>query len=418
MKNIDLIETKEAITALHLLDNITIIRNKYDEIAKVTGENFNIFSVLHLESDEVRLHSRLLGELLNPKGTHNQNELFLKLFVANIGLETKYSTEQLKNATVYIEKNIGLIPDDYSVGGRIDLVIKFPNNDEIVIENKIWAGDQFNQLGRYYEEYPKSHIVYLTPFGNKPSIGSLGKLPLDNVICISYQLEILNWLELCQKEVYKQPLIREIFSHYINVINKLTNKTNFHQMNDDISKLIIKDITYFKSANDLVNSFNTINQKICSDAQVILKDKFFKKYGEQFRIGSDEGFESNILFFTYNEYFFKLRLAEEFGISIWLTPGKENNKFGVANDEGIVHFKKYFKTLKNNYSSYNENQNYTAWIVSENDFLHWDIEKRFELTKPEFVEDITNKILQEIEFFVNTFKEETIKDGLNLAFNF
>lgn len=405
-------------TALHLLDNITIIRNKYDEIAKVTGENFNIFSVLHLESDEVRLHSRLLGELLNPKGSHNQNELFLKLFIAIIGLETKYSDEQLKNAIVYIEKNIGLIPDDYSIGGRIDLVIKFPNNDEIVIENKIWAVDQFNQLGRYYEEYPKSHIVYLTPFGNEPSAGSLGKLLLENVICISYQSEILNWLELCQKEVHKQPLIREIFSHYIHVINKLTNKTNFHQMNDDISKLIIKDITYFKSANNLVNTFEIVNKKICTDAIVVLKNKFYKKYGEQFKVGNNEGSENNLLFFTHKEYFFKLRLAEEFGISIWLTPGKENNKFGIADDEAIVHFKKYFEPLKNNYSSYGKNQNYTAWIVSKNDFLHWDIEKKFELTKPDFVEEITDKIIQEIEIFVNTFKEETIKDGLILSFNF
>ena len=177
MGNIGITETNETITALHLLDNITVIRNKYDEIAKVTGENFNIFSILHLESDEVRLHSRLIGELLNPKGSHNQNELFLKLFVASIGLEKQYSDEQLKSAKVFIEENIGLISDDYSEGGRIDLVVKFPNNNEIVIENKIWAGDQYNQLGRYFEEYPKSYIVYLTPFGYEPSSSSLGKLP-------------------------------------------------------------------------------------------------------------------------------------------------------------------------------------------------------------------------------------------------
>ena len=68
-------------TAIHLLKNISVIRNKYDEISKVTGDKFNIFSILHLESDEVRLHSRLIGELLNPNGSHNQKGLYLKLFI-------------------------------------------------------------------------------------------------------------------------------------------------------------------------------------------------------------------------------------------------------------------------------------------------------------------------------------------------
>ncbi len=214
------------------------------------------------------------------------------------------------------------------------------------------------------------------------------------------------------------PLIREVLNHYLSTINSITNQTTNSKMADDIAKLIIKDISYFKSANDLVNTFNFVNQKICSDALIVLKNKFYKKYGEHFRIGENEGFENNLLFFTYREYFFKLRLAQESGISIWLIPGKENNKFGIANDEVVKDFRKYFMPLKNNYDSYRENQNYTAYIVSKNNFLNWDIEKKFELTKPDFVEDITNKIIEEIEVFVTTFKEETIKDGLNLAFNF
>lgn len=403
-------------TALHLLDNISVIRNKYDEIAKATGENFNIFSVLHLESDEVRLHSRLLGELLNPKGSHNQNELFLKLFIFVVGLEKQYTNEQIKNAKVTVEENIGGIPDDYSKGGRIDLVIKFPNNNEIVIENKIWAGDQYNQLGRYYEQYKNSNIIYLTPYGGKPSLESLGKLLLEKVICLSYQSEIVTWLELCQKEVYKLPLIREIFSHYINVINKLTNKTNFHQMNDDISKLIVKDISYFKSANDLVNTFNIVNQKLCSDAQVILKDKFFKKYGEQFKVDYNKNFDNNLIFFTYKEYSFRLRLAEEGGISIWLAPTKKGSPLGVADDDEIIHFKNYFEPLKNDYNVPN-NHNYTAWIISKNDFLHWDIDNKFQLTKPDFVETITDEIIIEIETFVNTFKEKAIKENIDVVFS-
>mgnify|MGYP000526485501 CR=1 FL=1 len=51
----------------NLLQQVSIIKKKYDEIAKITGENFNIFSIMRAESDEVRTHSRIIADFLNPK---------------------------------------------------------------------------------------------------------------------------------------------------------------------------------------------------------------------------------------------------------------------------------------------------------------------------------------------------------------
>jgi hypothetical protein len=65
----------------NLLSQVGAISKKYEELAKVTGENFNVFRVLKIHSDEVRMHSALLGELLNPQGSHGQNDVFLKLFI-------------------------------------------------------------------------------------------------------------------------------------------------------------------------------------------------------------------------------------------------------------------------------------------------------------------------------------------------
>lgn len=36
------------------------------------GDFFNIFSILKMETDEVKTHSAFLAELLNPKGSHGQ----------------------------------------------------------------------------------------------------------------------------------------------------------------------------------------------------------------------------------------------------------------------------------------------------------------------------------------------------------
>ena len=45
------------------------------------GEFFNIFNTLGLRTEEVRLHSAFLAELLNPQGTHGLSSLFLEAFL-------------------------------------------------------------------------------------------------------------------------------------------------------------------------------------------------------------------------------------------------------------------------------------------------------------------------------------------------
>ena len=64
----------------NLLDQVTAIYSKYEKIDELTGENFNVFRIIKLESSEVRMHSAFLAELLDPKGSHGQKDTFLKLF--------------------------------------------------------------------------------------------------------------------------------------------------------------------------------------------------------------------------------------------------------------------------------------------------------------------------------------------------
>ena len=63
-----------------LLIQVSAISKKYENAAKLTGENFNIFDVLKLSTSEVRTHSAFLAELLNPEGSHGQGDIFLRLF--------------------------------------------------------------------------------------------------------------------------------------------------------------------------------------------------------------------------------------------------------------------------------------------------------------------------------------------------
>jgi hypothetical protein len=156
----------------NLLQQVSIIQKKYDEIAKITGENFNIFSIMRAETDEVRTHSRIIAELLNPKGLHSQGSIFLKLFFEEVkDLNDILENFDYDNAQVVVEEHTGRIDEDYSEGGFIDIILKDSKN-QVVIENKINAGDQKGQLLRYKNKYPNCKLLYLTLDGKKPNESS------------------------------------------------------------------------------------------------------------------------------------------------------------------------------------------------------------------------------------------------------
>tara|TARA_B100000378_G_C17903478_1_gene363522 strand:- start:115 stop:366 length:252 start_codon:yes stop_codon:yes gene_type:complete len=56
----------------------------HNEVSRLKGENFNVFSILNMEHKENGTHSAFLGELLNPNGSHSKGNLFLQLFLQTI----------------------------------------------------------------------------------------------------------------------------------------------------------------------------------------------------------------------------------------------------------------------------------------------------------------------------------------------
>jgi hypothetical protein len=250
----------------NLLSRVSEISKKYDEIAKITGENFNVFSIMRAESDEVRTHSRIIAELLNPKGRHGQGSVFLKLFFEGISdLENLKKDFDFENAKVLVEEHAGLINEEYTVGGFVDIVIKGIGN-QIVIENKIYAGDQLKQLLRYKKAYPKCKLLYLTLDGKEPSKesyeGESEILTLEQIILVSYHTNIVNWLEKCLEKMHSLPIIRETLVQYLHLIKKLTNQTTNDKMSEEIVELLEKDI---RGSFEISNNISNLKDKLYSD---------------------------------------------------------------------------------------------------------------------------------------------------------
>lgn len=239
-------------TINQLLNEIQTISESYKRVAEATGENFNIFSVLQMESDEVKTHSRFLAELLNPKGSHGQKDVFLKKFVERFEI-LDFETE---NAEVFVEFYIGEVTPNS--GGRIDILIR-NKRDVVMIENKIYANEQPNQLTRYKNYRPKGSLLYLTLDGK---VSKDEKINTNDYMCISYENDILNWLDECKKESVNIPILRETIAQYMNLIKTLTGQNINTNMSQDIAKIVVRNQEKFEAMIALKNAEVEIRNEI------------------------------------------------------------------------------------------------------------------------------------------------------------
>jgi len=208
---------------IFLLKKIELIEYKYQKIEEIRVEKFNIFSILRRENDEVNLHSRFIYELLNPKGSHNQGDVFLNLFLDRIA-----SVEKKALFEVYKERD------------NIDILIQ-SNNQVVIIENKIDTTDHSNQLSRYrdiiknrgYKEN-QIEIIYLTLNGDSPNES------LNGTILLSYRHDIKNWITQCIEKVAQKPTLRETLIQYLNLINKLTYQKNNERFTMEVKELLLQ----------------------------------------------------------------------------------------------------------------------------------------------------------------------------------
>ena len=252
----------------NLLYQVSIIQKKYDDLAEYSGEHYNVFDILGVTTDELS-HSAILTNLLNAKGKHGQKELFLELFLKEIKQKFGNSDKKIvlenfniKNSFAVKEKYTGRVDYEADQGGRIDIIINDGKNN-IIIENKIYAGDQPKQLVRYNEHDKNAPILYLTLEGKEPSDNSIGNLVLNkDFICISYTTDIKVWLENCIKEMANKPIIRETLNQYLFLIKSLTNQSNNNKMGDEIVKIILKDEDSFETAKQINKSLNYIDQQL------------------------------------------------------------------------------------------------------------------------------------------------------------
>lgn len=249
-----------------LLHSVDKIRTRYNEIARLTGENYNLFEILNVETKEY-IHTYFLADMLNPKGIHGLGNLPLKLFLQEIEKDALFSDD----LRVFAEKDYGVIDKQNTLGGRIDISLENLSGKSILIENKIYARDQENQLLRYYNTFKDrgdSFILYLTLDGKTPtdqSITNTSKeesLTESDYLCISYKDHIIKWLKKCHKKAIDLPLLRETLKQYIALINILTGNSTNRKMSKEIGSQLAQSKENIENAYAIASSINSMKDAI------------------------------------------------------------------------------------------------------------------------------------------------------------
>lgn len=392
----------------HIKQLVSLVKEKIAEIEvekHKTYKNFNIFSILKMERKEVETHSAFIYELINPKGSHNQNDLFLKLFIEKV-LEL-YDYGHIIKVTR---------EDPTIENRRIDFVIE-TQKSLIGIEMKIEAGDQFEQLHSYKEELKIRQVnnqniflYYLTLFGDYASNESCKTLqPIHDYKIISFYNNIYEWLTLCIDKLDNSAPLKEAIIQYQNLIKIITNKGN-KEMEDFLDN-ITNNIYDIKAMNIIAENYSLIWAKKEIEFWEKVENNLSKMIGDKYSITYlTEFFENEKL--SYN----KLnavrtksgKIRQAFGIYLEKDIQKTNYYLSISALYGLYNNKEIkinFNIYHNQSDNEKTNKNIrslqdkiSTTIVSQVNFYHYKDNDNltYELFDEDFFTTITYELSKEI----------------------
>lgn len=368
---------------INILNQVRIVSRKIKEQRKEKferGENYNIFNDLGFMSDEVHLHSMFLANLLNPKGSHGQRGKFLEAFLKMLQKSfSAISADNLElditNTSVEVEKYIGRQTD--SEGGRIDIYLT-DGKHSIIIENKIYAVDQYHQMLRYWnygmsqkgDDTEKSFVlIYLTLDGCSPSKESLGEdLKENDIVCLSYKKDIRGWLDRCVELASRTPLVRETINQYISTIDILTN--NVMEDNKELLDILSKEEN-LDAIYDIVNNKNAVVNRIVNEEFLPKLRILAKSKGLNMGDGCIENWMetsyAGLSFYNPQWKYFKLAFEfEHRGLGRLIFGFRTKDEDGVKREDV-----KDWEKVQKNYST--KDVNNQCWIWKDfNENQYWD----------------------------------------------
>jgi len=376
------------VSANDLLRRASIIAEREKAIKRgafLRGERFNVFRMCHVDHYENK-HSSIIAEWLNPKGTHGQGDLFLKLFLDAVG-DARPGGFRTGTAKVSTEVTIDQ--------GRLDLLLEDQAGNAIIVENKIYAADQDAQLKRYDQFAQKKYgpgryaLLYLTLFGDNAN-GKSGEGVAYSTI--SYQGTILGWLRRCIKEVCDKPFLRESLTQYGNLVKQLTGQDMDERNSKDLVAEMLREpegvAAIIKASLEWENT--------------VLREALFvplQKYAEE----NDLGFEVSESFWTKSSWgLFKFIVQPKLSIVFqYERQGRNSFYYGITDERLDKRIKKTLPGLQGG----NDTWRY-GWCYLDGIYRNWTVDTVARIAKDS--EELLACIKNAVERLLKEMKENSI----------
>lgn len=278
-----------------------VIKEVKEEMKKFPPQ-FCIFNAINLQKHE-NYNSNLIAKLLEVNIKYKEDTVlsFVKDFLMYLNNKFNWNygfndINKLKHSDIIIKR------EEYADTRRIDLFISYKRDFAIIIENKISAGEQYNQLEDYYnnkkkDNYKNLYMIFLTPSGDDSStLTEESKKELGNNFQTLKHSDIALWLEsILENEKYSflhsenildndnkyikdYRLLKSAMIQTIHNANMLSNNTKELDMTKEkILKLleenIFKDIQTVEDAEEYKQIFNKINLLLEDRKKTIISNK-------------------------------------------------------------------------------------------------------------------------------------------------
>ncbi len=243
------------------------------------AHRFNILEFLRRKEHVSEMEfSRILADLLDPNERHGQGILFLHSMLEAIAVDDEdLKAMDLEHASVSTEYPIQ--------NGRLDIHIDIPSKENenrfcLAIENKPYAADGENQIGKYlkwlkdnYEE--EFELIYLSGNGEKPAEGSLpeGSANCDRLKVMAYDKStngsdadrcLTKWLTRCRQQCEAEK-VRFFLADLKNFIQQTFGNKKMENERVDVGEWLLGTRGYLETARLVYQAWPEIRDQVCQE---------------------------------------------------------------------------------------------------------------------------------------------------------
>jgi hypothetical protein len=382
----------------------TVVLHEAESMSR-SGEGFNLLEILRVGHLEARTHTPILAELLNPQGSHRYGATFLRLFLKELDIK-----DYVVDGATRVRQEYPVPRENGESGGRIDILITNRQEELILIENKIYAGEQANQWRRYLDfarKAKKAYPCHLTLHGDTPQ--SIDADQAAKIQCVSSAHHITRWLEMCKKEATDSPPVREGIAQYLHLVKRLTQQNQSNRMNQEIVKAVLQKKEHFDAYKALLGADQAIKARIVqrmNDKLTALSDQLNLEF-EDGRIDSGIA-ETGFAFSNRKLKEYKIRIRFEFG-----KRGNNDFFYGFRDDGKLPEPNRSLlrKEYKKEFVSGDESGTWPAWAYWDA-YRRWDADTWWEIYEGDDggafyseVEEIVQKHLTVFDRFLELRKQ-------------